>query len=277
MIDTHVHVWTMDTKKYPFQQSLSAVPIPKDPAKIEDFIECMQNTGVKNAVLVQPSTYGWDNSYLCDCIQNNPGKFAGVCLVDPKSNSAADDLVHWCDGEGCQGLRINLVGYSEAEFLLEPEKKILWDTISELKAKVSFQMMPNQSYIINALAKSRPEITFIIDQVGAIVHRNTKLNTFVEELSERPNIYAKLNSVGQNSVEQYPFKDLWPFFKHLVDSFGPNRIMYGTDFPHTLKKCCYTKAINWLYELPFVGPYAQDAIESGTAQELWRFDKITKN
>jgi hypothetical protein len=44
-----------------------------------------------------------------------------------------------------------------------------------------------------------------------------------------------------------------------------------------LKKCCYTKAINWLYELPFVGPYAQDAIESGTAQELWRFDKIAKN
>jgi len=58
MIDTHVHVWTDDEKKYPWQQTLSKVPIPTEPATVEKFITCMEKAGIEAAVLVQPSTYG---------------------------------------------------------------------------------------------------------------------------------------------------------------------------------------------------------------------------
>ncbi|MDG2473826.1 MAG: amidohydrolase family protein [Paracoccaceae bacterium] len=271
MIDTHVHVWTDDAKKYPWQQTLSKVPIPTEPAKVEKFIACMEKASVEAAVLVQPSTYGWDNNYLCDSLKKYPNKFAGVCLVDPTNKNAPDDLSFWCQKRGCSGLRINLVGYSEIEFLLDLERKKLWDTVAEIGACISFQMSPNHGRIINELVKKRPEINFIVDQVSAEVHRNSDLSGFVESLSKRSNLYIKLNSVGQNSAQEYPFQDLWPFFKRVLDCFSPNRVLYGTDFPHTLKTCSYVQAIEWIYELPFISPDGIDLIKGENARNLWNF------
>ena len=271
MIDTHVHIWTDDTKKYPWQQTLSKVPIPTEPATVEKFISCMEKACVEGAVLVQPSTYGWDNNYLCDSLKKYPEKFAGICLVDPKNRNASDDLYFWCEKGGCSGLRINLVGYSEIEFLLDPERKRLWDTAAEIGACISFQMSSSHGKIINELVKSHPEINFIIDQVSAEVHRNSDLGSFVEFLSERSNLYIKLNSVGQNSVQEYPFKDLWPFFRRVLDSFTPDRVLYGTDFPHTLKTCSYVQAIEWIYELPFISPDAINLVKGDNARNLWKF------
>ena len=271
MIDTHVHVWTDDEKKYPWQQTLTKVPIPTEPATVEKFITCMEKAGVEAAVLVQPSTYGWDNNYLCDSLNKYFKKFVGICLVDPTNKNAPDDLYFWCEKRGCSGLRINLVGYSDIEFLLDLERKKLWDTAAEIGACISFQMSPNHGRIINELVKKRPEINFIVDQVSAEVHRNPNLSDFVEFLSERSNLYIKLNSVGQNSVQDYPFQDLWPFFKRVLDYFSPSHILYGTDFPHTLKTCSYLQATEWIYELPFINPEAIDLIKRENARNLWNF------
>ena len=82
MIDTHVHVWTDDTENYPWQQTLSKVPIPTESATIEEFILCMEKACVEGAVLVQPSTYGWDNNYLCDSLKKYPGKFYTIDIED---------------------------------------------------------------------------------------------------------------------------------------------------------------------------------------------------
>ena len=69
----------------------------------------------------------------------------------------------------------------------------------------------------------------------------------------------------------YPFKDLWPFFKLVINYFSPNRILYGTDFPHTLKTCSYLQATEWIYELPFINPEAIDLIKRENARNLWNF------
>jgi len=271
MIDTHVHIWSDDIQNYPWQQTLSHVPIPTESATIEEFVLSMENAGVEGAVLVQPSTYGWDNNYLCDSIKKYPGKFAGICLVNPKNKNSADDLYYWCEKRGCSGLRINLVGFQETDFLLEAESKRLWDKIADINAIVSFQMSPKHAQIINEIAKARPEITFIVDQVTAEVHRKPELGGFVKLLSERSNLFFKVNSVGQNSRQKYPFQDLWPFFKRVFDDFGPGRVLYGSDFPHTLKTCSYREATAWISELPFISADSINLVTTENAKNLWKF------
>ncbi|MFB3105278.1 MAG: hypothetical protein ACE1ZA_10145, partial [Pseudomonadales bacterium] len=61
-----MHLWTLGADRYPWQPTLPTVPIPEEPATIEAFVTAMEGANVTNAVLVQTSVYGWDNSYLCD-------------------------------------------------------------------------------------------------------------------------------------------------------------------------------------------------------------------
>lgn len=264
-------MWTLGADRYPWQPTLPTVPIPEEPATIEAFVTAMEGANVTNAVLVQTSVYGWDNSYLCDSLDRYPGRFAGICLVDPRSEHAADDLRHWCEVRGCQGVRLNTITQADAGWLLEPTMKKLWDAAADLGASVSLQMEPGHADIVNALAHRRPEITFIVDCIAAKVYREADAEVVVDTLAEPPNVFMKLVSFGQDSREPYPFRDLWPFFGRAVAKFGPERMVFGTDFPHVLAACSYSQAVDWLDELPFVDAEARAMIAEGTARELWKF------
>lgn len=113
MIDAHVHVWTLDPERYPWQPILGHVPVPTKPATIEALLGQMDSSGVTHALLVQPSVYGWNNAYLCDTLTRYAGRCVGVCLVDPRSGRAGDDLLYWCRERGCRGLRVNTIGDQE--------------------------------------------------------------------------------------------------------------------------------------------------------------------
>jgi L-fuconolactonase len=132
-------------------------------------------------------------------------------------------------------------------------------------------MEPGHADVVSALAHRRPEINFIVDCIAAKVYREADPAVVVDTLAEPPNIFMKLVSFGQDSGEQYPFRDLWPFFARAVARFGPERMVFGTDFPHVLATCSYSQAINWLDELPFVDAAARAMIAEGTARELWKF------
>jgi len=81
----------------------------------------MDDAGVSHAVLVQPSVYGWDNSYLCDCLDHWPDRFAGVCLIDPDAADPRKELDHWCGERGCQGVRLNIIRQPDPSWLAAPK------------------------------------------------------------------------------------------------------------------------------------------------------------
>src|SRR5687768_16728151 len=83
LIDTHVEVWTLDPK-YPFRH-------PEQPdlkvdvaAPIEDQVPQMRDYGLKFAVLINPRYFGWDNSYIRDCLRRHPQLFVAHGLIDPE-------------------------------------------------------------------------------------------------------------------------------------------------------------------------------------------------
>jgi predicted TIM-barrel fold metal-dependent hydrolase len=125
MVDAHTHVWTLDPAAYPWQPTLSHVPIPTEAATKAQLVGEMDAADVEWVVLVQPSVYDWDNSYLCDAIAAHPCRPAGVCLVDPDDAAAPAQLAHGCVA-GCRGFRFNLTNQDDVSWLLEPRLEPLW-------------------------------------------------------------------------------------------------------------------------------------------------------
>ena len=105
LIDAHIHLWTQDPDKYPW--SPIGGYIPEKSASKEDFLRLMDQAGVDRVVVVQPTPYGWDNSYLMDACSAEGDRFKKVVLVNPDSPSFRDDLMKLLE-KGADGLRINL-------------------------------------------------------------------------------------------------------------------------------------------------------------------------
>jgi L-fuconolactonase len=269
MIDSHVHVWTLEPDRYPWQQTLAHVPIPDEPATAEGLLGLMNEAGVDRAVLVQPSVYGWDNSYLCEWVGRRPDRFVGVCLVDPQSQGAAEELRRWCGDRGCRGVRINTIGSEDAAWVLDHIREPLWRTAEELETSVSFQMRPAHAAVVAELADRFPLLRVVADYLGPEAYRTGAGTAAVRQLAARSNVWFKVIASGPDSTEPYPFVDLWPLYEQAVASFGPERLVFGTDFPHVLKACRYEQAITWLDELPFLDDSARTAIATTNANTLW--------
>ncbi len=269
MIDAHTHVWTLDAERYPWQPTLSHVPIPTTPATAEQLLEEMDAAGVDVAILVQPSVYGWDNSYLCDCVRGAPDRFVGVCLVDPSDPDAPAHLRRWC-AAGCRGFRINLINETDVSWLLEPRLEPMFAEAVRLGASLSTQMRPRHASAVAELAARHSDLTIVVDYLGPEAFADSTAIDAVHELAVQPGIWFKLLAVGLDSKLAWPFRDLWPLYGAAVEAFGPERVIYGTDFPHVYRATSYVDGVRWLAELPFVDDDARKLIGDGSARRLWR-------
>jgi predicted TIM-barrel fold metal-dependent hydrolase len=270
MVDGHVHVWTLEPDRYPWHQTLAHVPIPHHSAHVEDLIAEMDASGIEIAVLVQPSVYGWDNAYLCDCLERYPERFRGVCLVDPTARSAADDLRHWCRDRGCTGLRVNLVATRDAGWALDATHAKLFDEVADLGIPVELQTLPLQAPVIVELARRYESTTFVVDYLGRDAFREPAGPEALQIIASRPNTGFKLVALSQYSLEPYPFRDLFPLYERAYEAFGPERMMFGTDFPHVRDRSSYDESVRWFADLPFVPSEARQQVGDSNARKLFR-------
>src|SRR4051794_17521013 len=85
IIDIHPHVISSDTKRYPITPlgGVRSVWSEERPVTFEQMIAAMDQAGVNKAALVHSSTtYGYDNSYVADCVAQRPDRFTAVFSVD---------------------------------------------------------------------------------------------------------------------------------------------------------------------------------------------------
>ena len=273
MIDAHVHVWTLDAARYPWQPTLAHIPIPTEAATAETLIAEMDAAGVSHAVLVQPSVYGWNNDYLCDCLQRWPDRFVGVCLVDARAADAGERLAYWVTERGCRGLRINVIADRDPAWLLEPARDGLWRAARRLDVSVAFQMLPAQAGTIATLAGRHPEITFIADYLGPAAFHDGSGVAAIDRLAALPNLWYKIQALGSDSRRPYPFEDLRPLYARAVEKLGPHRLVFATDYPHIYKGCSYAAGIAWLDTLPFLDGAARDRIADANPRRLFRIEE----
>src|SRR5262245_250055 len=105
VIDTHMHVWSMDTARYPFKPPEPNYSKPKQEGSVEIYLEEMKKGGVDLTVLVQERSSGWNNSYISDCVRRFPKLLIGHGLIDPHDPDNAAVLEREVKQNGLSGMR----------------------------------------------------------------------------------------------------------------------------------------------------------------------------
>src|SRR5262245_22745664 len=105
VIDTHMHVWSGDPKRFPMAHPYNKdFKPPRTAATAELLVEEMDANGVTHCILVQTICHGWDNTYLVHCLKAHPKRFRGQGLIDPTDPKVADKLEYWMTKHGLAGM-----------------------------------------------------------------------------------------------------------------------------------------------------------------------------
>jgi L-fuconolactonase len=267
LIDSHVHVWKHDPA-FPFAPG--AHP-PAEDASPETLLELMQANRVARTVLIQVSHYRWDNSYLASVLKQYPGKFHGVCRVNPEDPAAPDHLTQLTQ-QGFHGVRLSPAAGAEGDWIRSPLMPPLWRRCAELKVPMTILTPVTRLPDLVPLIEQNPGLIVVIDHMADCpLDRPDQLQLLVA-LARYPKVFVKFSHMWSLSRESFPYRDADAQVKRLNDTFGSKRLMWGTDWPICLKQLPYDKAVALFRgHLDFLPSKERKQILSKTVQQVWPF------
>ena len=279
IVDTHVHVWEIDPPKYPVGPTApSWNSYPDEPGTTDELLAEMDAHGVSWCVLVQTSWSTWDNGYIADSVARFPNRFVGHGLINPQDANNAEQVRYWVNERGLAGFRFHPLYYPNEEILIAPQNNPMWEEIAALGVVIQFHLNATFANQIATIAQRYPHLTLILDHMG-YPKVEDGLSAFqpIADLAQYDNVCLKLSDVAGRSSEGFPFFDVHPFIKTLMNAFGAERTVWGTGYPghHRIKHNwpSLSEELRLIREgLPFLTNAERDRILGGTAAELWGLD-----
>ena len=230
-IDTHVHVFEPGYR-------LSAGRGYTPPySTLEDLKHLHATLGIERVVFTQPSVYGTDNSAILDAMavlnSDNPGRARCVVALDMK---IADDEIAALDACGVRGVRLNTdnqggmpIRMDEIPELAARIRPFGWHIEFLFPGKDILELMP----VFTALEVPMSIAHFAYQPATAGV--NAPGWRALVELARRGNTWVKISGANRVSATDLPpYDDVKPMAEALIEA-APERIMWGTDWPHPNK------------------------------------------
>ena len=271
IIDTHLHVWSDDFSRYPFSDGRTTDQL----GTVELLNQTMDEAGVDKAVIVQPIHYLYDNRYVAACVRRFPDKFAAVGLLDRTAPDVADQLERLVKEEGFCGLRLHLAKPDDPSEWAAPDQDATWKRAESLGACMQVYGPASHLPAVEPIIRRFPKVTVVLDHIGgAPIDENPPypLLNNVLRLAECPNVYVKFTPKGHKSKLPYPFEDTFATYRRIFDVFGPERVMWGTDFPGVLRNIGYLPALDlFRTHLDFLTLEDKEWLFSKTALKVWPF------
>ena len=269
IIDPHVHVWKKDPR-YPWAKETTRPP-EKD-ASAEMLLELMKANGVARTVIIQVIHYRWDNSYLADVLKRYPRQFRGVARVNPEDPAAPDHLSKLTQEQGFHGVRLSPSAAPDGDWIRGPLMPPLWARCAQLKVPMTVLAPVTRLPDIMPLIERNPELTVVIDHMADSPLGDPAKLDLLLALERYPKVFVKISHMWSLSKQPYPYPDAQDQVKRLRDKFGAKRLMWGTDWPISLKNLQYPQAVDLFRKnLDFLNREELAQVLGKTVQQVWPF------
>ncbi|MDE1179234.1 amidohydrolase family protein [Paraburkholderia sp.] len=225
-IDCHLHIF--DPARFPYAADTVYRPSGQEVATVAQFQHLMDAYGVTNALLVGPvSGYGNDNACLLDALAQGKGRFRGIAMMP--TDASVDQLAD-LKAQGVVGVALN-VPMCGADYVLSAQP--FYDKLNALGMFVQIQVEADQLAPLKPVLESsgvqlivdhcgRPDVAAGIGQAGFQA---------LLDLAGTGRTTVKLSGFSKFAKTPYPYPDTQPYLAALLDAFGAERCMWGSDWP----------------------------------------------
>jgi len=226
-VDAHCHVFGPGDE-FPYAPERKYTPCDAGKAKLYELRDYL---GFERNVVVQATCHGSDNRAMVDALVHSGGKARGVATVKP---DVTDEELQAMHEAGVRGVRFNyvkrLVDPKPDDYYLGIIEKIArlgWHVViyfeaADLKEKWDFFTSIPTVVVVDHMG--RPDVSKDVD--------GPEFGLFAKFMTENENVWSKVTCPERLSVAGPPgYDDVVPFAKKIVDLF-PDRVIWGTDWPH---------------------------------------------
>ena len=238
VVDSHVHIVSPDSARYPLSplDGRLGAWVREMPTSVEGLLQRMDTAGVGRAVVVQAATAYHDvNDYVADSVRDHPDRLTGVCIVDMQSVEAEYRLSYWVEEQGMRGVRLYATNDPQDTWLDAPRTFGVWVRAELLDIPVCVQTFTHHLPKLRAMLERYPNVRVALDHL-ADYHGEANGHEAAAQallpLAELPRLYLKFSAANLLAFRAAG-ADTKGIFDRLLEHFGPQRLIWGSNFPAT--------------------------------------------
>ena len=244
-IDAHQHFWQFDPVRDSWINEEMAV-IQQDflPADLKPLL---QQNNIDGTVVVQSDQSEKENAFQLEHAATAAFIKGIVGWVDLQAAAVEDRLAYYNAYKIMKGFRHVLQGEADRALMLKPAFMHGISKLQQFGFTYDILIFPDQLQYVPELVQAFPNQKFVIDHIAKPTIKEQKIPDWkkdIQALAGYENLYCKISGmVTEANWKDWEQKDFTPYLDTVVETFGTNRIMFGSDWPVCLVAASYQQML----------------------------------
>lgn len=248
-VDAHHHLWDLGVRDQDWITGPAMASIRRS-FGVADLAPVAAAAGVEATVLVQTVTVAAETPELLAIAEGNELVQAVVGWVDLTAATVADDLAALTEGPGggwLRGIRHQVQAEPDRRWLCRDDVRRGLRAVGEAGLVYELLTLPHQLPAAIETVAALPEVAFVLDHCSKpeiAAGRREPWAADLLELASYPNVVCKLSGLVTEAGPDWTVERLRPYADVVLDAFGADRVMFGSDWPVCLLAASYDEVLD---------------------------------
>ena len=231
-IDAHQHFWTLSRGDYGWLTP-DLQPIYRDFTP-SDLAPLLKAAGIDGTVLVQAAPTVGETEFMLDIADKTPFVKGVVGWVDFEAADAPGQIVQLASHSALVGLRPMIQDIAEDDWMLGQALTAAFEAVQAADLTFDALTLPRHLPNLLRLLEQHPDMRVVIDHGSKPLIQSGITQPWATEmaaLASETNAFCKLSGLVTEARPDWHIDDLRPYVDHLLATFGPERLIWGSDWP----------------------------------------------
>ncbi len=232
MIDAHFHIWQLNRGDYGWLTPAMGA-IHRD-IGLDDWRAVSRPAGITRGLLVQAAPSEAETRFLLEQAQGAADVAGVVGWVDMLAADAPQRIAALARDPKLKGLRPMLQDIADPDWILQPALAPAFGAMLDYDLTFDALVKPVHLPRIATLAQRYPALRIVVDHGAKPAIATGQWGDWADalaQLAQQPQVACKLSGLWNEAAARAPLSTLERYARHLVASFGPTRVLWGSDWP----------------------------------------------
>jgi L-fuconolactonase len=272
-VDAHQHFWIYRPDEYGWIDD-SMAELRRDFLP-DDLKPELQSVGFQGSVAVQARQTLEETRWLLELAEHSPSILGVVGWVDLRSPEVGSQLEGFARNPKLVGVRHIVQAEPDDRFLLQPEFLHGISMLEEFDLAYDILIYTRHLPAASEFVGRFPRQRFVLDHLAKPPIKSREIDLWsqgIRRLAAFPNVYCKLSGlVTESDWQHWQPEDIAPYLDVAFESFGPDRLMIGSDWPVCLVAAPYARAVGVVKDYVVrQKPEWRDGVLGENANRFWR-------
>lgn len=272
-IDSHQHFWRYNSEEYPWIQGELAL-CQRDLLP-QDLVPLLAESGLDGSIAVQARQVVEETDFLLELAEQHPSILGVVGWVPLVSDQVEALIEKYATEPKIVGFRHVIQDEPDDQFILRPDFQAGVRAVE--RHDLSYDILIFEKHLVPTIAfvDQFPNMRLVLDHIAKPKIRVGEFDREwaknIRELAKRPHVTCKLSGMMTEVSGGLGTKEvLQPYFETVLEAFGPQRLMFGSDWPVCLMRVTHGAWVKTVEEMiSACSADEQAAIMGGTAERVY--------